>query len=844
MFTFHQADTQVVSVVEEVPRQQQVPNCLVVSPQSSPREDIFVMQQTQATSEDKSSPTPTLTPTLTSLEESWTPPHSLISMPESQSLGEVPTETLQEEEMGVHNMVIEGEPDTEEDHSSNQFCDEEKAEVKSIKQPDSDINRYEITKLTTFSAEEKVESCESKAPDQVLVPVSTVAALNAERDNVKEETKHSSMIQEMNITFPPTASPGSLERGGLKMQPECTFSKLEKSTEVHNFSAIPCPNSGLRSSEDNSEFTGLWISALVKDLESNSRDYQKTQEVEIIEGEQTATMDDSLQLEVEEEKKEPMKVEEFDELNILSVTQNKESNATVLEEDNKVARPSEVFPKIQVSTIKNVTDIKPTVPDVNPNEHFTIPKIQIMEPELKECILPLTILALNKQESESAILQKHDATHVPAVIIQDQRMADSPSLLPTKKGMQNNYNLSPTEKEKEVVQLNEKTEMFEREQPEVISGVKLPQVDFASIPVISVSCTDNMEDDLYVDTRISDTPETVKTPTVPLFVGPQISLTIRESDSALRLFTQSESIETKTSAATQRGTKYDVDNNMSINPEKAQSRKQNLEEMVKSIKENTPSMLYEALIPKACDNEPSFSKTADNIVPEIFQKKSLRDAKSENSMSSAERLLSKPPTHPSLSPASLRKFMSKAPPESDFEAVTAVPVITVGGRQSDKADDDLSGGSTPTSSLSCESSPRLKRRDSLSLIRSATPEELASGARRKIFIPKPKEDGEGAVVGALDTQGKKETPYMSPSQARRAALLQTPTGQNTPPMERRSPLLSRRKVTLEVPKVMEETSTEEPVSTKREEKSAEKKPDPLKGKDHSIFLNYSQLENT
>ncbi|KAK9516696.1 hypothetical protein VZT92_024614 [Zoarces viviparus] len=170
--------------------------------------------------------------------------------------------------------------------------------------------------------------------------------------------------------------------------------------------------------------------------------------------------------------------------------------------------------------------------------------------------------------------------------------------------------------------------------------------------------------------------------------------------------------------------------------------------------------------------------------------------------------------------ASLRKFMSKAAPDSE--------VITVGDRQMDRADEDLSGGSTPTSSLSCENSPRLKRRDSLSLIRSATPEELASGARRKIFIPKTKEDGEGAVVTALETQGKKETPYMSPSQARRAALLQTTTGQNTPPMERRSPLLSRRKATLEVPKSVEQTPTEEPVSTKQDEKPAEKKLNPLK----------------
>ncbi|KAK5867412.1 hypothetical protein PBY51_011908 [Eleginops maclovinus] len=241
--------------------------------------------------------------------------------------------------------------------------------------------------------------------------------------------------------------------------------------------------------------------------------------------------------------------------------------------------------------------------------------------------------------------------------------------------------------------------------------------------------------------------------------------------------------------------------------------------------EEDPSSDKSSLIPKVGDYVPSFSNVAeDNTVPEVLKVKPLKEAKIENTVSvedlqrnrpTVERLCFKPPTHPSLSPASLRKFMSRASQDSD--------ILT-----NDKIDEDLSGGSTPTSSLSCESSPRLKRRDSLSLIRSATPEELASGARRKIFMPKPKEDGEGAVVGALDTQGKKETPYMSPSQARRAALLQAPTGQNTPPMERRSPLLSRRKATLEVPKVVEETPTVDPVSNKSEEKPAEKKLDPLK----------------
>ncbi|KAJ3596797.1 hypothetical protein NHX12_003197 [Muraenolepis orangiensis] len=186
------------------------------------------------------------------------------------------------------------------------------------------------------------------------------------------------------------------------------------------------------------------------------------------------------------------------------------------------------------------------------------------------------------------------------------------------------------------------------------------------------------------------------------------------------------------------------------------------------------------------------------------------------------------PTHAALSPASLRRFLSRAGPRSDSPTAVAVPAITVGDPQSDRTGGELSGGSTPTSSLSCESSPRLKRRDSLSLIRSATPEELASGARRKIFMPRAKgeDGGEGVgpgVQGVLDAAAKRETPYMSPSQARRAALLQAPAGQSTPPMERRSPLLNRRKATLEVPKAVEVKPAEEPDSNKSEDKPAESK---------------------
>ncbi|XP_010727749.3 titin homolog isoform X2 [Larimichthys crocea] len=834
-----EAESQVVSVIAEVPERQQEPECLVVSAQlshqaardeSSPREDISVLSQTQAPYEEKSSPTPTLT----SLEETWTPPSTIISASDSHSLGEAPTEKLREEEISVDKITKDGENDTAEGRTYNKLCEEEKAEVKLNQQPHSDINRSEITELTTSSLEERIEPRESKTPDQVLLPLPSVAADSLERDHEKEETEHTLLIQEMNVGFPPTATPESIEEGDLKIPQECTSSIVDKLTEVYNPSVMQSPNLGLRSSEERSELKEVLIYDLEKDLEVNNI---KAQEPAVLGGESTEAKNESLPFEVVTEKWNQITENEFDESKSLSVTQNKEFNTNVSEEHSNVLQqdgterkqgwPSEHIPLIQISAIEDSPDIKPAVRDLN--ELFVIPKIEIMESELKESTLPLTILATNKQESEPVILQKHDASHVSAVIIQEQSMDDSPSLLPTQKGMQSDYAFSPTEKVKEVAQLDDKTEMFEQTHNE--SSKQLPQTDFVTIPVISVSCTDDKED---INTNVADTPQAFDTPTVPLFVVPPVSVTCHESDSPLRLYTQSETTETETSAVMQRGTKHDADNNMTIKHERTQNRKQNQEEVSENIsmKENTPSILYEALIPKVGDNGPSFNKTTEDIVPEILKIKPLKDAKVENSLSSedlqrnrsVERLCSKPPTHPSLSPASLRRFMSKAAPDSDNDAVTTVPVITVG----DKADEDLSGGSTPTSSLSCESSPRLKRRDSLSLIRSATPEELASGARRKIFIPKPKEDVEGAVVSTLDTQSKKETPYLSPSQARRAALLQAPTGQNTPPMERRSPLLSRRKVTLEVPKVVEETPTEEPVSTKQEEKPAEKKLDPLK----------------
>ncbi|XP_069018739.1 alpha-protein kinase 3 isoform X1 [Embiotoca jacksoni] len=843
-------DSEVVLAIKKDPMHQQQTDSLVVSPQSnhqavrdesSSREDKSVLPLTQASADEECAPTSTPT----SLEECRTPPHSVISAADNHSHGEAPTKM--QEQMSVDDMDKEGEPDTQEGCSSTKLCEEEKAEVKSKKQPCLDINRSEITELSRFSLENRIVPRKSKTPDQVLSAFTAVVACSVERGHAGEDTKCTSPIQEMNVGFPHTAVPESLEAGDLKMQHECTPSIAEEITEVNSINAIQSSNS---SSEEKSEIKEGGDFTLEKDLESNLCNSLETREQMVLEGESCQLTNESLQFEVKEEKKTPVNKDNLDESKIRSDTQSKGSNTNVLEEHSTVKGYqdgsesgwsgehgwlSDNIPPIQISTIEDIPDIKTTVPDVSPNEQFIIPKIEIMEPELKECTLPLIILALNKPEPANS--QKRDVTHESKIIIQDRSAVDPPALLPTQEGMQNDYHISLTEKVKEVAQLNDKTKTVEP--PHGQSSEQLPQMNYASIPVINVSCSDDKEGDGFVNTHVSHTQQAFETPRVPLFVVPPISVTCHESDPELRQPTKREWTETETLAVTQKGTKYDADNTMTMMPRKTQSTRQDVEEMSeKNIKENTPTILYEALLPKVVDNVPSISRTTEeNVVNEILKPKSLKDTKTENSVSvedllknrsSVERLTCKPPTHPSLSPASLRKFMSKAAPDSDNEAGTTVPVITVGDRQSDKGDEDLSGGSTPTSSLSCESSPRLKRRDSLTLIRSATPEELASGARRKIFILKPKEDVEGAVIGALDTQGKKETPYMSPSQARRAALLQAPTGQNTPPMERRSPLPSRRRATLEVPKVVEETPAEEPASTKPEEKPAEKKIDPLK----------------
>lgn len=823
----------------------QQPNSSAAKDESSNAEDTSAVQQAQTISENNSSPTPSFV----SVAESWSPLDSSLSMSESHSLLTSPTESLQDEDMDHNESVKKGEPDTEKDHSNSntQLSGEEKPEVKSVQEP-LGTDRHEISKIS-YSLEERTESCESRTFNQVPLPVSTVTANSSDVDTVKEDNPRGSAIQETNEGLPPFVATASLEEGDLKIQEVISY-KAEISQKVQEVSTIVEVQNPV-GQEDESELKDSFACDVLKDVEQKSCSNERVQEAAILEGEETKTANDYSQVEAKDEKNTLVKEEEFVELKV-KVKAKKEDSYTVLEQNSSIAQHDnkevkqclllENIPIIEISTIEDVSATKPTEPDVYPEDTFIIPKIEIMEPDLKECTLPLTILAINKQtvECECTVSQKHDMTHVSEELDQDHRiLSDSPSFPPTQEGIQDK-NVSPAQEVKISEPSNEKAERTEGEQKRVKKDEKSPDVDFGKIPVISVSCSDDKGDEVHVESEV-DVSQNTESPSVPLCVVPLVSVTSLESDPALSAHTLTKTVETETSAAVESGRKTDIGNRMRMSPERAErNRKQNPEELAeKSARENKLSVLHKALAPKVGDNGSSFSKpTGITNVPEI-QKNNLKETKIETSVSveellrncpSVERLSSKPPTHPSLSPASLRKFMSRSATESDTEAGAAP-----GTRQGEKGDDDLSGGSTPTSSLSCESSPRLKRRDSLTLIRSATPEELASGARRKIFMPKPKEDMEGVPGGVPDTQSRKESPYMSPGQARRAALLQA-AGQNTPPMERRSPLLSRRKVTLEVPKFTEEPAAEDLVGTKQEEKPAEKKRDPLKGYPPACFL--------
>ncbi|XP_038002908.1 alpha-protein kinase 3 isoform X2 [Motacilla alba alba] len=135
-------------------------------------------------------------------------------------------------------------------------------------------------------------------------------------------------------------------------------------------------------------------------------------------------------------------------------------------------------------------------------------------------------------------------------------------------------------------------------------------------------------------------------------------------------------------------------------------------------------------------------------------------------------------------------------PEAEGPPPLSVPSIVVGSVPTAGVAPHLSD----LPPVSSEESPA----DPLAVLPCATPEELALGARRKIYLPKPKQVGveEEATPESL---GNTRSPTVSPRQSRKnAALLHSPAPAPSSPSEQCSPTLTRKMATLEVPKLYEE----------------------------------------
>ncbi|KAM3625512.1 uncharacterized protein V6R79_013264 [Siganus canaliculatus] len=135
-----------------------------------------------------------------------------------------------------------------------------------------------------------------------------------------------------------------------------------------------------------------------------------------------------------------------------------------------------------------------------------------------------------------------------------------------------------------------------------------------------------------------------------------------------------------------------------------------------------------------------------------------------------------------------------------------------------------------------EVSPVLKRRNCVSPIPSATAQELASGARRKILTPKAKPEEASEATSPFDNRTQKKevstqnnklsaSPVSlstSPSLSRRSPPVQPPGEQTS--AERRSPFLSRRKLETTAPNLQ----PAEEINSPKPEPAEKDKHDPFK----------------
>ncbi|CAL8246846.1 unnamed protein product [Lota lota] len=153
------------------------------------------------------------------------------------------------------------------------------------------------------------------------------------------------------------------------------------------------------------------------------------------------------------------------------------------------------------------------------------------------------------------------------------------------------------------------------------------------------------------------------------------------------------------------------------------------------------------------------------------------------------------------------------------------------------------GHESPPMSSSNDDAPLQEAKSDALTFSSATPKELALGARRKILIPKSKtvEDNPTSPT-AVDSQLQSDEVLLKPSKvlpgaatlsvppgpSQQSLLAVEPNGQRTLPVRRRSPLLSRKAVAQETP-AAEKEALQQTQAPRSKEKSAEKeKHDPFK----------------
>ncbi|XP_074862559.1 alpha-protein kinase 3 isoform X2 [Carettochelys insculpta] len=156
-----------------------------------------------------------------------------------------------------------------------------------------------------------------------------------------------------------------------------------------------------------------------------------------------------------------------------------------------------------------------------------------------------------------------------------------------------------------------------------------------------------------------------------------------------------------------------------------------------------------------------------------------------------------------ISPLACRPLPAREVSESEGSAPLPVPSIVVGDVPLESRDDGLSD--PPREGRAKENSG-----EAAAALPCATPEELASGARRKIYLPRsqPAEEAE-AVASESQVPLKRDSPTVPPRHARKSlTLLQAPVPAPSPAGDRHSPTLTRKMATLEVPKAYEEPPEE------------------------------------